>query len=165
MSTGEEATLGPVDRAALDALAPSLRARVRFLGFVPDAALPALYRGASMLVFPSRGEGFDLPPLEAMACGTPVVAGEAGSIPEIADGAALLVDPGDPASIASAMRRLCADDGLRARLVAKGLARAAQLRWPACSEATMAFYREALGGSSSLRRTLRISQPSTGTRS
>jgi len=165
MSTGEEATLGPVDPAPRSMRAPSLRARVRFLGFVPDAALPALYRGASMLVFPSRGEGFDLPPLEAMACGTPVVAGEAGSIPEIADGAALLVDPGDPASIASAMRRLCADDGLRARLVAKGLARAAQLRWPACAEATMAVYREATGGSSSLRRTLRISQPSTGMRS
>jgi len=163
--TGEEATLGPVDRAALDALAPPLRARVRFLGFVPDAALPGLYRGASMLVFPSRGEGFGLPPLEAMACGTPVVAGRAGSIPEVVGDAALLVDPGDPAAIAAAMRRLDGDHGLRARLVAKGLARAAALRWPACAEATMAVYRAALGGSSSRRRTLRISQPSTGMRS
>jgi glycosyltransferase involved in cell wall biosynthesis len=153
--TGGEATLGPVDRAALDALPPLLRARIRFLGFVPDAALPGLYRGASMLVFPSRGEGFGLPPLEAMACGTPVVAGRAGSIPEVVGDAALAV----------AMRRIDGDDGLRARLVADGLARAAALRWPSCAEATLAVYRAALGGSSSLRRTLRISQPSTGMRS
>ncbi|MEY4679544.1 MAG: hypothetical protein RLZZ276_1193 [Pseudomonadota bacterium] len=163
--TGGEATLGPVDRAALDALPPLLRARIRFLGFVPDAALPGLYRGASMLVFPSRGEGFGLPPLEAMACGTPVVAGRAGSIPEVVGDAALLVDPGDPDAIAAAMRRIDGDDGLRARLVADGLARAAALRWPSCAEATLAVYRAALGGSSSLRRTLRISQPSTGMRS
>jgi glycosyltransferase involved in cell wall biosynthesis len=163
--TGGEATLGPVDRAALDALPPLLRARIRFLGFVPDAALPGLYRGASMLVFPSRGEGFGLPPLEAMACGTPVVAGRAGSIPEVVGDAALLVDPGDPDAIAAAMRRIDGDDGLRARLVADGLARAAALRWPSCAEATLAVYHAALGGSSSLRRTLRISQPSTGMRS
>jgi|LauGreDrversion4_2_1035121.scaffolds.fasta_scaffold276822_2 glycosyltransferase involved in cell wall biosynthesis len=163
--TGGEATLGPVDRAALDALPPLMRARIRFLGFVPDAALPGLYRGASMLVFPSRGEGFGLPPLEAMACGTPVVAGRAGSIPEVVGDAALLVDPGDPDAIAAAMRRIDGDDGLRARLVADGLARAAALRWPSCAEATLAVYRAALGGSSSLRRTLRISQPSTGMRS
>lgn len=163
--TGGEATLGPVDRAALDALPPLLRARIRFLGFVPDAALPGLYRGASMLVFPSRGEGFGLPPLEAMACGTPVVAGRADSIPEVVGDAALLVDPGDPDAIAAAMRRIDGDDGLRARLVADGLARAAALRWPSCAEATLAVYRAALGGSSSLRRTLRISQPSTGMRS
>jgi alpha-1,3-rhamnosyl/mannosyltransferase len=144
---------------------PLLRARIRFLGFVPDAALPGLYRGASMLVFPSRGEGFGLPPLEAMACGTPVVAGRAGSIPEVVGDAALLVDPGDPDAIAAAMRRIDGDDGLRARLVADGLARAAALRWPSCAEATLAVYRAALGGSSSLRRTLRISQPSTGMRS
>jgi glycosyltransferase involved in cell wall biosynthesis len=142
--TGGEATLGPVDRAALDALPPLLRARIRFLGFVPDAALPGL---------------------EAMACGTPVVAGRAGSIPEVVGDAALLVDPGDPDAIAAAMRRIDGDDGLRARLVADGLARAAALRWPSCAEATLAVYRAALGGSSSLRRTLRISQPSTGMRS
>ena len=83
----------------------------------------------------------------------------------VGDERALLVDPGDPAAIAAAMRRLDDDQVLRARLVANGLARAAALRWPACAEATMAVYRAALGGSSSLRRTLRISQPSTGMRS
>lgn len=144
--TGLEATLGSADRAALDALPATTRARVRFLGFVPDAALPGLYRDAAMLVFPSRGEGFGFPPLEAMACGTPVVAGRAGSIPEIAGDAALLVDPEDPAAIAAAMRRIAGDGDLRARLARRGLARAAGLRWPACVEATAAVYRAALRG-------------------
>lgn len=143
--TGDEATLGPADRAALAALPAAARALVRFIGFVPDAALPGLYRGAEMLVFPSRGEGFGFPPLEAMACGTPVVAGRAGSIPEIAGEAALLVDPGDHGALAAAMRRLALDPGLRERLARLGLARAAQLRWPTCAAATEAVYREVIG--------------------
>jgi glycosyltransferase involved in cell wall biosynthesis len=112
---------------------------------VPDARMPDLYRDAALLIFPSRGEGFGFPPLEAMACGTPVIASRAGSIPEIAGDAALYVDPDDPAALGGAIARVLTDTALRARMVAAGLARAAALRWPVCVARTLAVYRDVLG--------------------
>lgn len=98
---------------------------IRFLGAVDDPALADLYRGASAFVLPSRHEGFGLPVLEAMACGTPVVAADRGALPETCADAALLVDPDDPSAIADAVEAAMGDDDLRRR----GLRRAARFSW------------------------------------
>jgi glycosyltransferase involved in cell wall biosynthesis len=98
---------------------------IRALGHVPDEHLPGLYAGALCFVLPSRYEGFGLPCLEAMACNTPVVAANAGALPETCGGAALLADPNDPVAIADAVERACGDG----QLAAAGLARAASLPW------------------------------------
>jgi glycosyltransferase involved in cell wall biosynthesis len=103
--------------------------RVRFMGAVPDSKLPSLYRGAEALIFPSLYEGFGLPPLEAMACGTPVVTSNVTAMPEVAGDAALLVDPTSVEQIAEAMKRIVSDTALRHQLRAKGLLRAAQFPW------------------------------------
>ena len=87
---------------------------VRFLGFQPHDTLAAFYRLARAFVFPSLYEGFGLPPLEAMACGTPVVTSNVSSLPEVAGDAALLVDPYDVGSIADGIRRAVTDEPLRA---------------------------------------------------
>jgi glycosyltransferase involved in cell wall biosynthesis len=98
---------------------------VRSLGHVPDEQLPGLYAGAECFVLPSLYEGFGLPCLEAMACGTPVVASNAGALPETCGDAAQLVDPRDPSAIADAVERAIGDERLRAA----GLNRAAQFSW------------------------------------
>jgi len=103
------------------------------LGTLTDAQLKALYMTSRALVFPSTYEGFGLPPLEAMACGCPVVAARAASLPEVCGDAALYVDPRSDASIADAMRRVLADDALCARLREAGLARAAGFTWDAAA--------------------------------
>lgn len=102
---------------------------VRFLGFVPDQTLAILYRLAGVFAFPSLYEGFGLPPLEAMASGTPVVTSNVSSLPEVVDAAALLVDPYDATSIATGIRRVLTEPGLRAELRARGFARVEQFSW------------------------------------
>jgi glycosyltransferase involved in cell wall biosynthesis len=102
---------------------------VRFLGFQPMETLAAFYRLARAFVFPSLYEGFGLPPLEAMACGTPVVTSNVSSLPEIAGGAALLVDPYDEDAIASAMLRAVTDESVRAEMIDKGVQRARTFSW------------------------------------
>jgi len=116
-------------------------AGVRWAGWVEDAALVALYRGADALVYHSLNEGFGLPPLEAMALGVPVVAAAAGSVPEVAGDAALLVPPADPAALADALHRAVADPDLRSRLVAAGRARAAAFPWDRAAERTVEVWR------------------------
>jgi len=116
---------------------------VRLLGPVPDADLPALYAEATVFVFPSLWEGFGLPVLEAMAAGTPVVAARRGALPEIADGAALLVEP-EVAPLAAALATVLADAGLRERLRAAGLARAQTFSWQQVARETLAVYRAAV---------------------
>lgn len=106
-----------------------VRDRVHFTGVVPEAELPPLYRGAEALVFPSLYEGFGLPVLEAMACGTPVVTANTTAMPEVAGDAALLVDPTSVQQIANSIERVVNDTSLRLRLRNKGLARAAQFSW------------------------------------
>ena len=103
--------------------------RVRILGFVDDADLPALYRSAVLFAFPSLYEGFGLPVLEAMACGVPVVCSNASSLPEVAGDAALLVDPLDTAGLAEAMARVLEDAGLRREMIARGIVQAARFTW------------------------------------
>jgi len=103
--------------------------RVRILGFVDDADLPALYRGAALFAFPSLYEGFGLPVLEAMACGVPVVCSNASSLPEVAGDAALLVDPFDVGGLADALARTIGDRELGVHLVEKGLVQATRFTW------------------------------------
>jgi glycosyltransferase involved in cell wall biosynthesis len=115
--------------------------RVEFTGHVSGEELAALYRGAACLVFPSRHEGFGLPVLEAMACGTPVVATRVGALPEVAGDAAILVEPGNPVELAGGIERALAD---RERLVAAGLERARQFTWAETARRTLDVYRELL---------------------
>lgn len=107
----------------------NLESRVHLVGFVPDADLAALYSAAECFVLPSWYEGFGIPIVEAMACGCPVVTSERGCGPEVAAGAALLVDPGGPDAIAEGIRRILTDSSLRERLIAAGFRRAAQFDW------------------------------------
>lgn len=116
--------------------------RLRITGFVSEADLPALYSAASALAMPSLYEGFGLPVIEAMACGTPVVTSDSSSLAEIGIGAADLVDPLDVSSIADGLRRVLADEAHAAFLVAQGTERARSFTWWATAEATMAAYQE-----------------------
>jgi glycosyltransferase involved in cell wall biosynthesis len=116
--------------------------RVRYVGYVSDAARAVLMNGARAFVYPSLYEGFGLPPLEAMACGTPVLVSNAASLPEVVAGAALLVDPHDTGAIAAALDRLWNDEALRAGLRERGLARASRFSWETTALATLAVYRE-----------------------
>jgi glycosyltransferase involved in cell wall biosynthesis len=102
---------------------------VRFLGYLPEETLAVMYRLAGVFVFPSLYEGFGLPPLEAMASGTPVVTSNVSSLPEVAGDAALLVDPYDPSAIADGIYKVLTDETLRRDLRQKGLARARQFSW------------------------------------
>jgi glycosyltransferase involved in cell wall biosynthesis len=113
------------------------RDRIDVLGRVSDAELLDLYRGASCLLFPSRGEGFGFPPLEAMACGTPVVAAAAGSLLEVLGDAAPLVDPDEPAALAAAVAEVLDDP---APWRARGLARASSYTWERCAQLTVDAY-------------------------
>ena len=108
--------------------------RVRMLGYVDDAALPALYGACETFVFPSVYEGFGLPPLEAMACGAAVVCSNATALPEVVGDAAVLVDPRDADGMAEAIVRVTDDVALRADLAARGRARAAEFSWDDSAE-------------------------------
>jgi len=118
-----------------------LGASVRFMPDVPEADLPALLGGAECFVFPSFQEGFGLPPLEAMACGTPVVASNRGSLPEVIGDAGLLVEP-KPESLAAAIRHILQDEELRARLRAQGITHAGQFSWKRTAAATLEVYKQ-----------------------
>jgi glycosyltransferase involved in cell wall biosynthesis len=122
-----------------------IRQDVRFFGFVPDRTLAALYRLASVFAFPSLYEGFGLPPLEAMACGTPVVTSRISSLPEVVGDAALLVDPYSIEDIAMGLERALGDDALRAELAIRGPARAQTFSWDRSVRAIHAVYMKALG--------------------
>jgi glycosyltransferase involved in cell wall biosynthesis len=120
---------------------------LRRVGYVPERLLPGLYAGARALVMPSRYEGFGLPCLEAMACGTPVVAADRGALPETVAEAGLLVDPDEPEQLAEALVRASLDADLRDSLKAAGRARAARFGWDRTAAATD----EALGEVLALR--------------
>ncbi len=120
--------------------------RVAFTGFVADGVLRSLYTDAAAFVFPSRYEGFGLPPLEAMMSGTPVVCSDATSLPEVVGDAALLFPAGDHVEAAERIRRVLEDDAVRAGLVAAGRSRASTFSWDRTAAATLAIYRELLEG-------------------
>ena len=117
--------------------------RILLAGYVPEAEKAALLTGADVFVYPSRYEGFGLPVLEAMACGTPVVTTSGGSLPEVAGDAALLVEPGDADTLAVAVGKLAGEPGERVALVQRGLVRAAGFTWNRCAALTAEAYRRA----------------------
>jgi len=148
--------------------------RIRWLGPVAEAELPALYAGASLFVFPSLYEGFGLPVLEAMACGTPVICSNVSSLPEVAGdpstdrstgsrgtsgpAAALLVDPLDVAALAAAIGRALGDETLGGELRQNGLRQAARFTWERTAQQTLVIYRAQIGrvpGANALTRTAR----------
>lgn len=120
-----------------------LRARgvLRELGYVAESDVPALMRAATAFCFPSLYEGFGLPPLEAAACGTPVLSSNTASLPEVLGEAAVYVDPRSPDDIASGLLRILEDEPLRRRLRAAGPARAAEFPWSNCAKQTLNAYR------------------------
>lgn len=130
--------------AELDAAiaASPARTRIHRLGWV--GATAPLFAGASVFAYPSRYEGFGLPPLEAMAAGVPVVAASAGAVPEVVGEAALLVPPGDPAALAQALLKVLHDSSARDGLVKAGRVRAARFTWAATGDGLLALYRDAI---------------------
>jgi len=117
-----------------------LKTSVRFLGEVEEDNLSALYSGADLFVFPSIIEGYGLPVIEAMACGTPVICSKACSLPEVADGAAWMIDPDNIDSLSNAINQFLHSPNLRKKFAQKGMARCAQLTWDATAQATHIVY-------------------------
>jgi len=110
-------------------------------GYVPDSDLPALYSGACCFIYPSYFEGFGLPPLEAMTCGTPVIAGNRTSLPEVIGDAGILVDPFNEDAIANAIKEIVDNPQLRTELRTKGLKQAARFTWTETALKTLEVYR------------------------
>ncbi len=113
-----------------------------FTDYIPDADLVALYNAADVFVYPSIFEGFGLPPLEAMACGTPVICSDTSSLPEVVGDAALMVDPYDIETLAATMADVLRSEGLRANLSARGLQRAASFSWTETARTIAGVYRD-----------------------
>ena len=124
---------------------------VLFSGFIPDDDLPAVYSGAQVFVFPSLYEGFGLPPLEAMACGTPCVVSNSSSLPEVTGSAALLFNPTSPEAFGDCMVKVLTQPELSESLRQAGLRQAAQFPWKRAAEETLRVYREALEAPETLR--------------
>ena len=129
-----------------------LENRVLFTGYVPDEDLPAIYSAADLFVFPSLYEGFGLPVLEAMACGTPVICSNTSSLPEVAGDAALLVDPTDARALTGAMEQVLTNERLWATLRAKGMERARGFTWEKAAYRTWEVYQQVISSFSGPRR-------------
>ncbi len=119
---------------------------VRFLGAVPDTDLPALYNLAEALAYPSLAEGFGIPVLEAMACGTPVLASPRGALPEVGGDAVLWVDPEDEEALAGGIEKILTDSEIRGKLRAAGPSRAWRFDWNETAKRTLEAYRRAVSG-------------------
>ena len=117
---------------------------VRFLGFVPFETLRCFYESAAAFVFPSRYEGFGLPPLEAMACGAPVVTSNVSSLPEVVDDAAMLVNPENVFDIARGIREVLLNDDLRQDLIRRGRHQASRFSWETTARQVLEIYKEAV---------------------
>jgi glycosyltransferase involved in cell wall biosynthesis len=137
---GDEITTHPEVRRAV--IQTRMEQCVRFLGFVPFDTLKMFYASASAFIFPSLYEGFGLPPLEAMASGTPVIASKLSSLPEAVAEAAMLINPENVFDMARGIEEVLLDDNLRATLVEQGYARARQFNWRRTAEQVLEVYRE-----------------------
>ena len=131
-----------------------LEGSVHFVENAPNEDLIALYNAAALFVLPSFYEGFGLPVLEAMACGTPVVCSERGSLPEVAGDAALFVNPDDLDGLASAMGRALEDQPLRAQMRSKGLAQAARFSWERTARETLGIYKQLMSDTLEKKRAM-----------
>jgi glycosyltransferase involved in cell wall biosynthesis len=125
--------------------------RVRFLGYVPDHHLPALYRAATALAMPSLYEGFGIPIIEAMATGTPVICSTAGALPEVVGDAAILVDPLDVEGLSDALLLVFTDATRRRELIERGKLRSRMFSWDASAEAHLQVYRRTIEAKEKLR--------------
>lgn len=128
-----------------------LKERVQLLHSVDDDELPALYRHALLFAYPTWAEGFGMPPLEAMACGVPVVSSSGTSIPEVVGDAGLLVEPGDEQALAVAMRRLLESEVLRQDLGRRGVQRAQRFQWQVAAQEVTHVYERLLGAAGAVR--------------
>jgi glycosyltransferase involved in cell wall biosynthesis len=124
--------------------ASGLEGEVLFPGFVAEEDLPLVYQLATVFAFPSVYEGFGLPPLEAMACGVPVVCSNASSLPEVVGEGGLLIDPHDTTELTTALRRVLHDDSLRRELSSRGVEQAARFSWEKAARETLDVYRRCL---------------------
>lgn len=122
-----------------------LETRVHFSEWIDENDLPYVLSAATLLVYPALSEGFGLPPLEAMACGVPVISSNAASLPEVVGDAGIQVDPLDIGAIAEAIERVTSDTGLRADLRQRGISRARQFSWESTARRTLAVYEQAAG--------------------
>ncbi|MDD4179989.1 MAG: glycosyltransferase family 1 protein [Candidatus Margulisbacteria bacterium] len=139
---------GRADQATSSMIAKlGLNDAVRFAGEIGETELPLLYNSAEIFVFPSFYEGFGLPPLEAMACGIPVVASNNSSLPEVVGSAGLLVSPHDPQAIALAINKILASPDLKNDLSRQGIARAREFSWERCAKQTLGAYQSAISSS------------------
>jgi glycosyltransferase involved in cell wall biosynthesis/ubiquinone/menaquinone biosynthesis C-methylase UbiE len=127
-------------RQAVSAL--GLEDRVRFVGYVKETDLRVLYSAAKLFVYPALYEGFGLPPLEAMACGAPVITSNISALPEVVGEAAILIDPRNSEELGQAMQRVLCDDGLRMRMRQQSLTRARLFSWERAARETLAVYQE-----------------------
>ncbi|EKF84902.1 glycosyltransferase family 1 protein [Methanobacterium formicicum] len=139
--------IGESDRKILFDLLDDLNitSEVFFMDYVPEEDLPAFYNLADLFVYPSLYEGFGLPPLEAMACGTPVVTSNTSSLPEVVGDAGIMVDPLDEEALASAMHRILSDEELQCELRERGISRARDFSWQKTAQKTWKVYQEVLG--------------------
>lgn len=119
-----------------------LQKEVIFTGYIPDGDLPSLYNAADLFVFPSIYEAFGLPPLEAMACGIPVITSDRGAFPEVVGDAGIMVDPYDVDGLAKAMQEVLTNDNLKQNMVKKGLKRAEMFSWEKCAKEVLEVYEE-----------------------
>ncbi len=135
--TGALEKCSPEVKKTHAALPPDIRDRVIFAGYVADEDLPFLYAGARCFCLMSLYEGFGLPPLEAMSCGTPVIVSNGSSLPEVVGDAGILLDPHDETGLVAALERLLTDEAYRKTLIEKGFERAARFSWDRCVEETV----------------------------
>ncbi len=119
---------------------------IQYIGWVDEADKPALYASAIAFLFPSLYEGFGLPPLEAMACGAPVIASNASSLPEIVGDAGMLIHPNDPRAWAEAIRAIVSDPARRAELSARGITQSKKFSWERAAKETLTVYQSAIDG-------------------
>jgi len=119
---------------------------VIFTEYMPHHQMPSVYQAADLFVFPSLYEGFGLPKLESMACGTPVVSSNAASLPEVVGAAGILVDPYDANEMAEAMCRVLSDKSLAQDLIKKGLKQSKRFSWVQTARETLATYKKAMAG-------------------
>ena len=137
---GDELSKYPEVRRAV--IQSKMEHLVRFLGFVPIETLRAFYKSAAAFVFPSLYEGFGLPPLEAMACGAPVVTSNSSSLPEVVGEAAMIVNPENVFDIARGIREVLLDEGLRRRCVQQGLQQLKRFSWKQTAEQVIETYHQ-----------------------